>query len=77
MFWKDALHPSISLLRWRFSVVKTSIYNYENKIKNPPFLTDERLAGVAGFEPTNGGTKIRCLTTWRHPNNANNNITKF
>ena len=25
------------------------------------------LAGVAGFEPTNDGIKIRCLTAWRHP----------
>ncbi len=24
--------------------------------------------GVEGFEPPNGGTKNRCLTTWRHPN---------
>ncbi len=24
--------------------------------------------GVAGFEPTHGGTKNRCLTTWPHPN---------
>ena len=24
--------------------------------------------GVKGFEPLNVGTKIRCLTTWRHPN---------
>src|ERR1700722_19171712 len=23
--------------------------------------------GVEGFEPSNGGTKNRCLTTWRHP----------
>jgi hypothetical protein len=23
--------------------------------------------GVAGFEPTNGGVKVRSLTTWRHP----------
>jgi hypothetical protein len=22
---------------------------------------------VEGFEPPNGGTKTRCLTTWRHP----------
>lgn len=28
----------------------------------------QKLAGVAGFEPTNGGIKTRCLTTWRHPN---------
>ena len=24
-------------------------------------------SGVAGFEPTNGGFKARCLTAWRHP----------
>ena len=24
-------------------------------------------AGAAGFEPTNGGTKIRCLAAWRRP----------
>lgn len=26
------------------------------------------VAGAAGFEPTNVGTKSRCLTTWRRPN---------
>ena len=26
------------------------------------------LAGAAGFEPANGGTKSRCLTAWRRPN---------
>ena len=25
------------------------------------------LAGMEGFEPPNGGTRTRCLTTWRHP----------
>src|SRR6478672_9409547 len=25
------------------------------------------LAGAAGFEPANAGTKNRCLTTWRRP----------
>ena len=25
------------------------------------------VAGVAGFEPTNAGIKIPCLTAWRHP----------
>ena len=29
-----------------------------------PFL----LAGMAGFEPTNAGVKVPCLTAWRHPN---------
>ena len=27
----------------------------------------DRLAGVEGFEPPNGGIKTRCLTTWRRP----------
>ena len=26
------------------------------------------MAGVVGFEPTDDGTKNRCLTTWLHPN---------
>ena len=26
------------------------------------------MAGALGFEPRNGGTKNRCLTTWRRPN---------
>ncbi len=25
------------------------------------------MAGVAGFEPTNAGVKVLCLTAWRHP----------
>ena len=28
------------------------------------------MAGPAGFEPANDGTKTRCLTTWRRSNNA-------
>ena len=27
------------------------------------------LAGAAGFEPTNSGVKVRCLTAWRRPIN--------
>ena len=26
------------------------------------------MAGAAGFEPTNNGVRVRCLTTWLHPN---------
>ena len=26
-----------------------------------------KMAGVAGFEPTDARIKIVCLTTWRHP----------
>src|ERR1700737_540557 len=25
------------------------------------------MAGAVGFEPTDGGSKVRCLTTWRRP----------
>jgi hypothetical protein len=25
------------------------------------------MAGVVGIEPTHGGIKTRCLTTWLHP----------
>ena len=25
------------------------------------------LAGVGGFEPPNGGVRVRCLTAWLHP----------
>ena len=27
-----------------------------------------RMAGLAGFEPTGDGVKVRCLTAWRQPN---------
>jgi hypothetical protein len=30
------------------------------------------MAGMEGFEPPNGGTRTRCLTTWRHPNGKHN-----
>ena len=32
-----------------------------------PSSNKNYLAGVVGFEPTNGGSKNRCLTTWLHP----------
>ncbi len=31
----------------------------------PAFL----FTGALGFEPRDGGTKTRCLTTWLRPNN--------
>lgn len=30
-------------------------------------MLDPLLAGMAGFEPTSHGVKVRCLTPWRHP----------
>ena len=29
---------------------------------------------MAGFEPTNGGVKVRSLTTWRHPKGEKYNL---
>ena len=26
------------------------------------------MAGMDGFEPSNAGVKVRCLTAWLHPN---------
>lgn len=34
----------------------------------PQHSSLESVAGEVGFEPTNGGSKGRCLTTWRLPN---------
>src|SRR5699024_5086889 len=36
--------------------------------KNDPQGVVLSLAGVAGIEPANHGTKTRCLTAWLHPN---------
>lgn len=30
--------------------------------------SETKVAGAGGFEPTNGGSKDRCLTTWLRPN---------
>src|SRR5579883_2991559 len=32
--------------------------------------------GVAGFEPTHGGVKVRCLTTWLHPIGAGSRLCR-
>ena len=40
------------------------------------FSADFVLAGVAGFEPTNVGVRVQCLTAWRHPIGLENFIVK-
>ena len=32
------------------------------------YIVRDNATGVAGFEPTNDGVKVRCLTAWRYPN---------
>ncbi len=36
----------------------------------PLGYTPEYLVGIAGFEPTNDGVKVRCLTAWLYPSTA-------
>jgi hypothetical protein len=36
-----------------------------------PFFIQNTLAGVEGFEPSNGASKGRCLTAWLHPKGVN------
>jgi hypothetical protein len=39
-------------------------------------LIREKMAGVAGFEPTHDGIKTRCLTAWLYPCNGGNGGTR-
>ena len=40
----------------------------ESPTKKRPLEALNIVARLVGFEPTNDGTKTRCLTTWRQPN---------
>ena len=52
------------------------IINYSNRYAVFGLFSKEKstcnkqvlLAGLAGFEPTGDGVKVRCLTAWRQPN---------
>ena len=44
-----------------------SILLLKNKDLNRNLSPLHVVAGVAGFEPTNDGVKVRCLTAWRRP----------
>ena len=46
--------------------VKEICYKYK-KTRNFFLVEFFIMAGVAGFEPTHNGVKVRCLTAWRHP----------
>ena len=54
--WQDFRQRADRLLILSARIQKTGT--------NVPVLC---MAGMAGFEPANDGTKNRCLTTWRHP----------
>ena len=62
-------------LRWTKHIKKeyqrrpngVSIVGKKDQTKKAPFDRCFRVAGVAGFEPTNNGVRVRGLTAWRHP----------
>ena len=48
--------------------IKLNVLEGQSK-KDPSKFTKfilkiKKMAGLAGFEPTNDGVKVRCLTTW-------------
>ena len=46
--------------RWNLNCESPSTHSSQRQIV--------KMAGAVGFEPTCGGSKVRCLTTWRRPN---------
>ena len=58
LVYQDGVSPKITV-KMRF-ITQKKVLEYQGLI----FV----VAGAAGFEPTNVGTKSRCLTTWRRPN---------
>src|ERR1044072_1353675 len=44
-----------------------SLRHAVSKIGNRQLAIGNNLAGAGGFEPTNAGSKDRCLTTWLRP----------
>ena len=47
-----------------------SPFRMENGRPNNQLEDNENLAGAPGFEPGDGGIKIRCLTTWLRPSSV-------
>ena len=57
-------------MQWRNCGVIAYCNTKTAKSKNPLNRSDRedlRLAGIAGFEPTSDGVKVRCLTAWLYP----------
>jgi hypothetical protein len=56
---------------WMKALKKTLVsQRYLNTCGRVRTDANESMAGAPGFEPGNGGIKIRCLTTWLRPNAA-------
>jgi hypothetical protein len=70
--WTPDAHPR------RYAPMRNAVQNGQlnwserttNRAASRRTLNALRLAGAPGFEPGDGGIKIRCLTTWLRPNTA-------
>ena len=49
------------------TIYRTILFFINKKTRNFFLVEFFIMAGVAGFEPTHNGVKVRCLTAWRHP----------
>ncbi len=57
-------------MQWRNCGVIAYFNTKTVKSKNPLNRSDREdltMAGIAGFEPTSDGVKVRCLTAWLYP----------
>jgi hypothetical protein len=59
-------------MRARIKIFLPWIQWTANEREMPRTFANGDMAGAGGFEPPNGGIKIRCLTTWLRPTMAGN-----
>src|SRR5690606_41772828 len=59
---------AIPLMRQNFNIFTVKCQGKLTVLQQMSVLSFfEKMAGVAGFEPTDAEIKTRCLTTWRYP----------
>ena len=60
-------HLAIPLMRQNFNIFAVLCQGKLTVLQQMMFCLFEKMAGAAGFEPTDAEIKTRCLTTWRRP----------
>ena len=61
-------HLAIPLMRQNFNIFAVKCQGKLTVLQQMSVLSFfEKMAGAAGFEPTDAEIKTRCLTTWRYP----------
>src|SRR5437762_3689462 len=64
-FRNGAPHVATKMARNLFRQFRIRV---SRKNLNAASCAHKKVAGAGGFEPTNAGSKDRCLTTWLRPN---------